>query len=125
MSAICNICRKEVENPWMLDGWKPVCQLCFDAFRAGTQAQVTPKKVTQDHPAEPNLKPRGIEALSPGSEPYVILYPEDASLLDSQPQPWRALWEKSSIKRNLDIEKAWPESWAELPEAPPAAGEEE
>lgn len=122
--AVCNVCRKEVENPWMLDGWKPVCQPCFDSFRAKTGAKVEPKKVAQPAKTkEAAPEPRRVEALSPGAEPFVILYPEDSMLMDGQPQPWRDLWDKSKIKNALDAEKTWPDTWAELPEKAP--GEEE
>jgi hypothetical protein len=94
-----------VDEPWMIDGWKPVCQPCFDTFRAQSKVKVIEKE------SVPEMAPRGVEALSPNDEPYVMLYPEDAMLLEGQPEPWKKLWEKSQIKNALEKEAKWPKGW--------------
>jgi len=112
MKALCNVCRKDVQDPWMIDGWKPVCKECFDAFRGQTKAKV--KLIEKEDVAQADAVP----VLSPDMEPFVILFPEDSMLMEGQPQPWRDLWNQSKMKNDLEREKAWPDDWAAVPEEP-------
>lgn len=117
--AICNICRKETLEPWIIEGWRPVCKACFDSFRSEVeQVQAQPKR------GGTATEPKTITAEAPGYEPILIILPEDASLLHGQPQAWRDLWDRSEVKKGLDAEKKWPADWAELPEQEPEKSDE-
>lgn len=83
----------------MVEGWKPLCEGCFEKMTSGFEEQ------------EGTEKKGGVGGKEEKGSSGMIL-PEDAAVLEGRPEEWRRLWERSEIRRRLEREKKWPDEWA-------------